>query len=85
MALLVLGDLCIAIGRQVAHDDRNLKTPGTNRSAQPLGAEVDTAPAISIGEMYDEGLQDAALLNVRSEFSERVQGGTRCAGCFGSS
>ena len=74
MAFLVLGDLCIAISRQVGHDDRNLPKPDSDRGAQPLGAEVDSVPAVAIGGMHDQRLQDAALLDVRSELRKRVLG-----------
>ena len=47
---------------------------GANRCAQPLGAEVDLVPAIVIGRMHDERLQDAALLDVLSELCERLLG-----------
>lgn len=33
MALLVLGDLGMAIRRQIAHDDRNVMQSGTNSCA----------------------------------------------------
>jgi hypothetical protein len=74
VALLVLGDLGIAICRQVANNDRNLKKPSADRSAQPLGAEVDTVPAILVGRMHDDRLKDAALLDVLSQQFERVLG-----------
>jgi len=74
VALLVLGDLGVAIGRQVAHDDRNLAKPGSDRCAQPLRAEVDAVPAMAIGRMHDEWLQDTTLLEVRGEVGKRVLG-----------
>ena len=64
MSFLVLGDLGIAIGRQVAHDDRNLMQTDTDRCAQPLGAEVDLVPTIVIGRMHYERLQHTAPLDV---------------------
>lgn len=72
MALLVLGDLGIAIGGQVSDDDRNLMQPGADRCTQPLGAEVNFVPAIAVGRMHDERLQDAALLDVRGKLIEPV-------------
>lgn len=74
MAFPVLRDLGISIGRQVAHDNRYLMKPGSNCRAQPLGAEVDAVPAIAIGRMHDERLQDAALPDVRSGLCKRVLG-----------
>lgn len=74
MALLVLGDLGIAVGRQVAHDDRNLMQTGTNHCAQPLGAEVNPVPAVAVGWMHDERLQDAALPDVLGKLGNRLLG-----------
>jgi hypothetical protein len=74
VTLLVLGDLGIAIGRLVAHDNRNLIEPGSHRGAQALGAEVDAVPALTIGRVHDERLQDTTLSDVRGEFFDRVFG-----------
>lgn len=87
VALLVPRDLGIAIGGQVAHDSRNLMKPGSNSRAQPLGAEVDAVPAVAIGRMHDERLQDAALLDVRSELCSESSGNSvrgLCASSYSS-
>ena len=84
MALLVLGDLGIAVGRHVAHDDWNFMQSGSDRRAQSLGTEVDAVAAVNIGRVDDERLQDAAQPDVGGEFSEREFGelGSRIARVF---
>jgi hypothetical protein len=77
VAFLVLGDLGVAIGGDVAHDDRHFVKARSNRCAQSLGTEVDAVAAIAIREMHDERLQDAALLDVGGEFFERSLGELR--------
>ena len=74
MALLVLGDLGIAVGGHIAHDDRHFVKTRSNRCAQSLGIEVDAVAAFAIRGMHDEWLQDAAPLDVRGEFFERALG-----------
>lgn len=74
MSFLVLGNLGIAIRGQVAHDDRDLIQSGTGRCTQPLGAEVNWVPAITVGRMHDERLEDAALTDVLGTFSNRLIG-----------
>ena len=79
MPLLVLGDLCVAINGQLAQDNRHFAQTRSNRSAKSLSAEMDEVAAIAIRRMNDERLEDAALLDVRSQFFERGLGelGTR--------
>ena len=48
--------------------------PGSHCRAQPLGAKVDTVPAIAVGRMHDEWLQYASLLDVCSELCKRFFG-----------
>jgi CheY-like chemotaxis protein len=79
MPLLVLGDLRVAINGQLAQDNRHFAQTRSNRSAKSLSAEMDEVAAIAIRRMNDERLEDAALLDVRSQFFERGLGelGTR--------
>ena len=84
MALLVLGRLGIRIGRHVEDDDGQLGQSDPDRRAQPFGAKVDAVAAFAINGMYDEGLQDAAQLDVGGEFFEGGFGelGTRVVCVF---
>jgi dienelactone hydrolase len=84
MALLVLGDLGVAIGGQVAHDDWNFMRSGSDRCAQSLGTEVDAVTALTVRRMHDERLKDAAQLHVDGELFERGLGelGTRVVRVF---
>ena len=53
---------------------RHLSEPCPLRGAQSLGTEVDEVAAFAIRRTNDEGLEDAALLDVRSKFFERALG-----------
>ena len=74
MALLVLGDLGVAIDGQIAHNGRDFVQARSNCSAQSLGTEMDAVAAIAIRGMNDERLEDPALLDVGSKFFERGLG-----------
>jgi hypothetical protein len=62
MAFLALGDLGVAIGGHVAHDDRHVAIACSNRCAQSLGAEVHAVPALAIRATQNERLRDTAML-----------------------
>ena len=84
LAFLVLGDLGIAVGTHVAHDDWNFMQSGSDRRAQSLGTEVDAVASFAIRGTHDERLQDAALSHVDGEFFEVGLGelGTRVVRVF---
>ena len=53
---------------------------GTDRCAQPLGAEVNLVPAVAVGRMNDERLQDAALSDVHSKLGRVDSSGNSVRG-----
>ena len=48
MTLLVLRDLGVGIGRCIAYDNGHFMQSGSDRRAQPLGAEVDAVAAVRV-------------------------------------
>jgi len=64
VALLVLGDLRIWIGRGRPHRDGHLLQACKTCSAAALGPEVDPIAPVSIDRLHDDRLQDAVLADV---------------------
>lgn len=70
MALVVLGDLCVRVGRRVTHDDRHRLQSGSLGSTQALGAEVNAVVASRVRAVHNDRLQDAVLADVICELFE---------------
>ena len=68
MALLVLGDLGVGIGRRVANDHRDFNQPRTLSRTPTLCAEVNAVPTLLVSRMNDDGLKNAVLADVFGEF-----------------
>lgn len=64
MALLVLGDLGVGIGRCRPHRDGHLRQPRKTCSAKALGAEVAAVAPFGICRLHDDRLQDPVLADV---------------------
>ncbi len=68
VALLILGNLHVGIGRCLAQYHGHLGQPRTACCPPALGAEVDAVTPLCVGGMNDKRLQDAVLADVFGEF-----------------
>ena len=77
VALLVFGDLCISVRREIADRDGHFPEARSPRRPESLGAEVKAVPAAFIGRVNDQGLQDAARRDVVRQLNQLCVGELR--------